>query len=39
MPRTMRETEIMFEGMDERDERLAQRIARAKRKQGRQAGS
>jgi len=39
MPRTMRETEIMLEGMDERDERLARRIARAKRKQGRQAGS
>lgn len=34
MPRTMCETEIMLEGMDERDERPARRIARAKRKTG-----
>ena len=34
----MRETEILLEGMDERDERLARRIARAKCKRGRQAG-
>lgn len=37
-PRTMRETEIMLEGMAERDERLARRIARAKRKRDARPG-
>jgi hypothetical protein len=38
-PRTMREHEIWREAQAERDERLAQQIARAKRKQERRAVS
>jgi hypothetical protein len=38
-PGTMREVEIMRQGNAEREERLAQRIARAKRRQERRAGS
>ena len=38
-PRTMREVEIMRQGNAEREERLAQRIARAKRRQQRRTGS